>query len=189
MLLDTKAMFHFLIFIIMLQSTLIGYLGADAVVKNINGKEFTTMRIANTTKWTDDAGNVHEETIWIDCNLNGTPAVNEYLKKGQLVMVQGTTSLRVYSSAKDRCMKAGMTIHVRNIELLGSRTDDVPSVLYKEEGGEEVKLRKFYHCAQVVREANEPESVYLVSRNGTRYRADRSGWVYSEEVDPINQPK
>lgn len=173
----------------MLKSILIGYLGADAEVKNVNGKEFTTMRIANTSRWTDDAGNVHEETIWVDCSINGTSKVNDFLKKGQLVYVEGTTSLRVFSSAKDRCMKAGLTIHVKSIELLGSKTDDVPSVLYKEEGGEEVKLRKFYHCAQVVREETDPEDLFLVSRNGTRYRADRKGWVYSQENDPKNIEK
>lgn len=170
----------------MLQSTLIGYLGADAVVKNINGKEFTAMRIANSTKWTDDAGNVHEETIWIDCNMNGTSAVNEYLKKGQLVMVQGSTSLRVYSSAKDRCMKAGMTIHVRSIELLGSKTDEVPSVLYKEQGGEEVKVRKFYHSSACVGDTDDAPVTPLVDSRGRKYKADPQGWIYVVKDNPSN---
>lgn len=182
-------MFHFYKFTTMLKTTLIGYLGADAEVKNQNGKEFTTMRIAHTSKWTDQSGTVHEETIWVDCIMNGSSAVNEYLKKGQLVFVEGSTSLRVYSSAKDRCMKAGLTINVKSIELLGSKTDDVPSVLYKEEGGEEVQLRKFYHCAQVVREETDPEDMFLVSRAGKRFRADRKGWVYSQENDPKNIEK
>lgn len=168
----------------MLQTTIIGYLGADAEIKSLNGKEFTTMRIAHTNKWTDDAGTTHEETTWVDCTINGTPSVNQYLKKGQLVMCAGNTSLRVYSSAKDRCMKAGLKINVKTIELLGSKTDDVPSVLYKEDGGEQVELRKFYHCAQVVREDKDPESIYLVSKGGQRFRADRKGWVYAEQNDP-----
>ncbi len=161
----------------MLQTTLIGYLGADAVVKNINGKEFTTMRIANTSKWTDDAGNVHEETIWIDCNLNGNPAVNEYLKKGQLVMVQGNTSLRVYSSAKDRCMKAGMTIHVKSIELLGSKSDDVPSVLYNEETGEKVDVKKFYHSTGCVQQSDDAPDVRLTDNRGHSFTATAKGWI------------
>lgn len=181
-------MFHFFNITIMLQTTVIGYLGADAEVKNQNGKEFTTMRIAHTSKWTDSNGTVHEETIWVDCIMNGSSAVNEYLKKGQLVYVVGNTSLRVYSSAKDRCMKAGLTINVKNIELLGSKTDDVPSVLYKEDGGEQVELRKFYHCAKCARETTDPENVYLVDKKGKRYRADRAGWVYTAENDPNNVP-
>lgn len=172
----------------MLQSTLIGYLGADAVVKNINGKEFTTMRIANSSRWTDDAGNVHEETIWIDCNLNGTPAVNEYLKKGQLVMVQGNTSLRVYSSAKDRCMKAGMTIHVKAIELLGSKTDEVPSVLYKGETGEKVDVQKFYHCKDCVSMQDDAPDTQLLDSRGRIYKATAKGWVTPAMPTTDNNP-
>ena len=57
----------------MLQSTLIGHLGADAECKNANGKEFVTFRVANTDRWTDDAGQVHESTTWVDCIINGKP--------------------------------------------------------------------------------------------------------------------
>ena len=170
----------------MLQTTVIGYLGADAEVKNQNGKEFTTMRVAHTSKWTDGNGTVHEETIWVDCIMNGSSAVNEYLKKGQLVYIVGNTSLRVYSSAKDRCMKAGLTVNVKTIELLGAKGDEVPSLLYKEETGEEVQLHKFYHCGALAREESDPESVYLVSKQGKRFRVDRKGWVYSENSDPAN---
>ena len=170
----------------MLKTTAIGYLGADAEVKNENGKEFTTMRLAHTNKWTDANGVAHEETIWVDCIMNGSGKVNEFLKKGQLVYVTGSTKLRIYSSQKDRCMKAGLTINVSSIELLGSKTDDVPSVLYKEEDGEQVELRKFYHCAKLVREETAPESIYLVSKGGQRFRTDRNGWVYAEQNDPQN---
>ena len=170
----------------MLKTTAIGYLGADAEVKNENGKEFTTMRLAHTNKCTDANGVTHEETIWVDCIMNGSGKVNEFLKKGQLVYVTGSTKLRIYSSQKDRCMKEGLTINVSSIELLGSKTDDVPSVLYKEDDGEQVELRKFYHCSKLVREETAPESIYLVSKGGQRFRTDRKGWVYAEQNDPQN---
>lgn len=161
----------------MLKTTVIGYLGADAEVKNQNGKEFTTLRVAHTSKWTDGNNTTHEETTWVDCIMNGSGKVNEFLKKGQMVFVTGSTSLRVYSSAKDRCMKAGLTINVQSIELLGSKTDDIPSVLYRKETGEEVKVKKFYHSAECVAPTDNAPDVVLVSRNGTEYKASAKGWI------------
>lgn len=107
----------------MLQMTIVGYLGADAEVKESNGKPFTTCRVAHTDKWKDDAEQVHESTTWVDVVISGRPKVVDYLKKGQLVFVQGSITLRVYSSEKDRCMKAGLTLNVNRIELLGGKSE------------------------------------------------------------------
>lgn len=161
----------------MLQVTAIGHIGGDAEFKSSNGREFTTFRIAHTDRWTDEAGNSHESTTWVDCIMNGKPAVMEWLKKGQMVFVTGSCSLRVYSSAKDRCMKPGMTINVRNIELLGGKSDEVPSVLYDATTGAQVDVKKWYQAATLVRDASQPEWLPLVSRNQARFVADRNGWV------------
>lgn len=164
----------------MLQSILIGHLGADAVAKNDNGKEFIAFRVANTDKWTNASGQVNEKTTWVDCVMNGRPKVFDFLKKGQMVYVAGSVSLRVYSSAKDRCMKAGLTINVKQIELLGGRTDDVPSKLFTEDGKTEINVGKFFYAPQVQRSPAEPETMVLVSRSGERFLADRDGWVKRE---------
>lgn len=161
----------------MLQTTCIGHIGGDAEVKNSNGKEFTTFRIAHTDKWTDEAGQVHENTTWVDVIMNGRPGVLEWLKRGQMVFVSGSSTLRVYSSAKDRCMKAGLTINARQVELLGGRGDDVPSVLFDANTGAQVDVKKWFQAAQLVRDESQPEWVPLVSRNQSRFVADRNGWV------------
>lgn len=161
----------------MLQTTCIGHIGGDAEVKISNGKEFTTFRLAHTDKWTDEAGQVHENTTWVDVIMNGRPGVLEWLKRGQMVFVSGSSTLRVYSSAKDRCMKAGLTINARQVELLGGRGDDIPSVLYDANTGAQVDIKKWFQAAQLVRDQNQPEWVPLVSRNQSRYVADRNGWV------------
>lgn len=171
----------------MLKTTVIGYLGADAQVQVSNGKEFTTLRVAHTSKWTDNSGTVHEETTWVDCIMNGAGKVNEFLKKGQLVFVSGSTSLRVYSSAKDRCMKAGLTINVQSIELLGAKSDDMPNVLFNKETGEEVKIKKFYHAEQCVKDDNSDPGTVLVSKNGTEYLAQASGWISAIHSAPKNE--
>lgn len=161
----------------MLQVQSIGHIGGDAEVKTTNGKEFTTFRIAHSDRWTDESGQVHESTTWVDCIMNGKPAVLEWLKRGQLVFVTGSCSLRVYPSAKDRCMKPGLTINVRSIELLGGKGDDVPSVLYDATTGAQVDIVKYFQAASLVRADDQPEWVPLISRNQSRFVADRNGWV------------
>lgn len=153
----------------MLQTILIGNLGADAKVQSKDGREFTTFRVAHNDKWTDAAGTVHNNSIWVDCIINGKPEVVNYLKGGTQVCVIGTTSLRVYSSAKDRCMKAGMTINVRNIELLGGKTDVVPSKLY-DSNGREHDVNKHYHCPTAA-------NTFLMSMRGSQFAVDANGWV------------
>lgn len=165
----------------MLQSTLIGHLGADAECKNANGKEFVTFRVANTDRWTDDAGQVHESTTWVDCIINGKPKVFDYLKKGQMIYATGSVSLRVYSSAVEKCMKAGLTINVQRIELLGGKSDDVPAKLYTESEGKEVMIMKYFFAPTLQREVTDPETVVLVSKRGEKYKVDRQGWVSREK--------
>lgn len=166
----------------MLQTSCIGHLGADAECKNANGKDFVSFRIANTDKWTDDAGQVHENTTWIDVIIPGRPKVFEYLKKGQLVYVTGSISLRVYSSPKDKCMKAGLTINAVRIELLGGRSDDVPSILYTEDGAKEIHVGKFFYAPESRSMDGAPTSKILVSKSGERFIADPEGWVKKEQV-------
>lgn len=161
----------------MLQSILIGYLGADAESKNANGKDFITFRVANTDKWTDGAGQVHENTTWVDCVINGRNALLPYLKKGQQVYVVGAVSLRVYSSAKDKCMKAGLTINVRQVELLGGKSDDFPSVLYSEDKTTQVAVSKYFFAPQMASQGPDAKEQVFFSGNGQRYIIDKQGWV------------
>lgn len=165
----------------MLQATIIGHLGGDAEAKNVNGKEFVTFRVANTDRWTDEAGQSHENTTWVDCIINGKPKVFDYLKKGQQVYAAGSVSMRVYSSAKDKCMKAGLTINVRNIELLGGKTDEVPKVLYSEDGKNQHPVGKYFYAPSAARKDGNPNPTLLVSISGERYLADPEGWVTKEQ--------
>lgn len=152
----------------MLQATLIGNLGADCEFKEKDGSKFVTFRVAHNESWTDEAGNKHESSQWIDCVLNDHPRVAEYLKAGTLVFVSGTLKTRVYSSAKDRCMKAGVTIKVRNIELLGGKSDVVPTQLV-DDSGLIHQVNKYYQT--------DAASCILHAVRGGDYQVDAYGWV------------
>lgn len=157
----------------MLQTIAIGNVGAEPKFNNKDGKEFITFRVAHNDSWTDQAGNQHTSTIWVDCIMAGKPKVAEYLKPGTMVFVMGNVSLRVYSSEKERCMKAGMTINVSRIELLGGSSDDVPTRLYDKDGVQH-NVSKYY--------LTDVKSTTLMNQRGRRYVVNEGGWVAPEDI-------
>lgn len=156
----------------MLQANLIGNVGADAQLQEKDGRKFTTFRVAHNDRWTDRQGQVHDSTQWIDCILNDHPKVVGYIKQGQMVYVSGSIKTRVYSSEKDRCMKAGITINVARIELLGGNTDPVPSRLYDKDGVMH-NVHKYYQT--------DVKSMTLVSARGQQFMSNDDGWILSPQ--------
>lgn len=98
----------------------IGHIDADAIMQVADGREFITFSIAHTQRFKADDGQVTEHTQWIDCVMNGRPAVAPYLVKGRQVYVSGAASLRVYDSAKEHCKKVGLRVRCVAVELIGS---------------------------------------------------------------------
>lgn len=152
----------------MLQVIVAGNLGADAEVRGEQGREFTTFRVAHTDRWTGQDGVSHETTTWVDCTLNGRPNVVPFLRKGTQVVVIGTASLRVYSSPRDRCMKAGVQVSVRSVELMGGIRDAVPSRLFDTDGVQHDVHKRYFVDVQ---------STTLMSQRGERYAVDDKGVV------------
>lgn len=152
----------------MLQTTVIGNVGADAQVNNKDGQEFVTFRVAHNDSWTDQAGQQHSNTIWVDCIMNGHPKVADFIKAGTQVVCIGRTSLRVYSSEKDRCMKAGIQIKVDSVQLLGGASDDVPRKLY-DANGVQHDVKKWY--------LTDVKDTELLNVRGDHFKVDANGWV------------
>lgn len=165
----------------MLQATIIGHLGADASVKVSNGKEFTSFRVAHSDRWTSQDGSVHEQTIWVDCILQGAPAVVQFLKKGQCVYISGNVSLRVYSSAKDRCMKAGLTINARFVELVSKPATNYPAVMFSTETGQQHQITYLGYCEDL-KSANG-KSLFLVDDKGNHFVANADGFISPASSD------
>lgn len=169
----------------MLKVELIGNLGADAQVKEANGAKFVTMRIAHTDRWTDDRGNTKESTIWVDVTFNNAESkVLPFLKAGVKIFVRGNASLRVYSSAKDRCMKAGLTVAAHEIELCGGSTDEVPRELADPNDGHLYKVAKYYQTDVDTSKWKKDDQGLLVDRQARRYIVVKGGWVAPEVVQP-----
>ena len=161
----------------MLHAIVIGNIGADAEIKVADGHKFLTFRVAHNDSYTDAQGNKVERTMWIDCTMNcdtGEPAVMPYLKGGTLVMVQGSFTTRVYSSAADRCMKAGVTIRVQRVELLGGSPDPVPRKIYDPDG-EEHPVVKMY--------LTDIKGGMAYDTRGRAFDVDKKGWVTPHKDD------
>lgn len=161
----------------MLQVLLIGHIGAQAEIQNYDGGKFVKFRVAHTESWKDEHGEKQSRTTWVDCTMNcpngEVPAVFPYLTAGAQVFVKGDVRLRVYSSQVDRCMKAGMTIVVREIELLGGKADPIPRRLFSQDGQTMYDIVKYYNVNTQV----PKEGMQLVDKNGQLFNVDKNGWV------------
>lgn len=72
---------------------LVGNLGRDPEMRYTpNGTPITNFPMATSRKWTDAQGQLKEETAWFRISVYGKQAenCNQYLSKGQKVLVEGT---------------------------------------------------------------------------------------------------
>lgn len=161
----------------MLKANLIGNLGADAQVKTANGREFVTFRVAHSWNFTAQDGTVNSGTIWVDCIGNNLKGVVEYLKKGTQVYVEGEVSLRVYSSKQDRCMKAGLTIHVQSVQLIGGKTDDVPREVINPDTGDVFGVEKLYMVVDGNTIQMDGVTKKMVDERGREYVMDKMAFI------------
>lgn len=162
----------------MLKVELIGNLGADVEIKESNGSKFATFRVANTEKFKAQNGEERSVTNWVDCTYNNLESkVLEYLKAGVKVFVRGSASLRVYSSKKDRCMKAGLQIAVSEIELCGGNNDTVPRQLVDPDTGALYDTQKFYWCNAATKGMKKEDTKPLTDVRGGQYMMDYRGFV------------
>ena len=155
----------------MLIATLIGNLGANAEIKSADGREFVSFRVAHNDSYKGADGTRVESSMWVDCTMscsNGRPAVLPYLTKGTAVCVVGQVSTRVYSSEKDRCMKAGLKIHVQRVELIGAAGDNCPRRLFTKDGVM-VDISKYFYA--------ETTETTLYDQRGNSYPIAEGGWV------------
>ena len=171
----------------MLKVDLIGNLGADAQVKDANGAKFVTMRIAHTDKWVDANGGQRSATTWVDVTYNNPDAkVVQFLKAGVKVFVRGNASLRVYSSAKDRCMKAGLTVAAHEIELCGGSSDEVPRELTDPRDGSLYQVNKLFLVGVDTSKWKKDDQGLLVDKQARRYIVVKGGWVAPEVAQEVS---
>ena len=168
----------------MLNFACIGNLGGNARVQEKDGRKFVAFNVAVTDKWTDANGQSHETTDWVSCTINGDGGnILPYLVTGAKVYVEGRGSTRLYSSPKDKMMKAGANISVTRIELVGGTSDIIPSQLFDTATGEMHKIDKYYYDSQYQKLKFDGVFAYLADKKGRLFVVNNSGWVGEMQDD------
>ena len=116
----------------MIKMQVIGHLGKDCVVNTVNGKNVINFTVAHTEKYRDSQGNNQEKTTWVDCAYwSDKTAVAPYLQKGTQIFVEGSPEVRTFTR-NDGTTGASLSLRVREVQLLGRKTDSPGSGMSQE---------------------------------------------------------
>src|SRR5207344_1722553 len=107
----------------MIKLQIVGNLGKDCIVKEVNGKNVINFSVAHTERYKDSQGNQKERTTWVECAYwTDKTAVAQYLTKGKTVYAEGSPEADAYMN-KDNQAAATLRMRVQNIQLLGGNGD------------------------------------------------------------------
>ena len=97
----------------MLTAEIIGNLGFDAVVKQINGKDYVSFDVAHEQRNGD-----RSETVWVSVLWYGNGGnLLQYLKKGAKVFVRGRLQTGIYTSQKTLQSRVSLSMFVTEIQM------------------------------------------------------------------------
>jgi single-strand DNA-binding protein len=112
----------------MIKLQIVGNLGRDGVVREVNGKNVINFSVAHTERYRDGIGEQKERTTWVDCSYwTDRTGIAPYLKKRTLVYTEGVPTAEAFTS-KDGHSGVALRLRVINVEILGrrSKADDLP---------------------------------------------------------------
>ena len=108
----------------MIKLQIVGNLGKDCIVKEVNGKNVINFSVAHTERFKDAQGNQKERTTWVECAYwTDRTALGQYLKRGQMVYAEGSPEAEAYTN-KENQPAATLRMRVQNIQLLGGSVKD-----------------------------------------------------------------
>lgn len=103
----------------MIKLQIIGNLGKDCIVKEVNGKNVINFSVAHTERYKDAQGNQKERTTWVECAYwTDRTAVAPYLTKGKTVYAEGTPEADAYTN-KEGQAAATLRMRVQSLQLIG----------------------------------------------------------------------
>jgi single-strand DNA-binding protein len=107
----------------MIKLQIVGNLGKDCIVKEVNGKNVINFSVAHTERYKDSQGNQKERTTWVECAYwTDRTTVSQYLLKGKMVYAEGSPEADAYLN-KEGVASATLRMRVQNLQLLGGNTD------------------------------------------------------------------
>jgi single-strand DNA-binding protein len=107
----------------MIKLQIVGNLGKDCIVKEVNGKNVINFSVAHTERYKDAQGTQVEKTTWVECAYwTDRTAIAPYLLKGQMVFAEGAPEAEAYTN-REGAAAATLRMRVQSIQLLGGKTD------------------------------------------------------------------
>ena len=108
----------------MIKLQIIGNLGKDCIVKEINGKHVINFSVAHTERFKDAQGVQKERTTWVECAYwTDRTAIAPYLLKGTMVFAEGSPEADPYTN-KEGQAAATLRMRVQTVQLLGGNKDN-----------------------------------------------------------------
>ena len=104
----------------MIKLLLLGHLGNDAIVNNVNGRNVINFQCCHSEKYKDAQGTEVNKSVWVSCAYwTDKTNIAQYLKKGTRVYVEGQPDVKLYRNSNGE-NKSNITCRVISIQLLGS---------------------------------------------------------------------
>lgn len=109
---------------------IIGNVGKDAEVKEVNSRAVINVTVATTKKYLKD-GTTVEKTTWFDVaywmpKIEGATKFGSYLLKGSKIAVEGESDSRAWKDSQGE-PKSTNLITANNIEILSSTKEKASS--------------------------------------------------------------
>lgn len=115
----------------MIRLTILGNLGNDAEIKDVNGKKVITFSVCHTEKWKDQQGTQQSKSVWVNCDYwTDKTGIAQYLTKGSTVWVEGEPIAHAYLDAQGK-VHSQQKMRVHRIDLISSKQqqDTTPEFL------------------------------------------------------------
>lgn len=104
----------------MLKTQVLGHLGNDCQISNVNGVTVINFNCCHTEKYKNKEGVVVNKSVWVNCSyFTEKTAIAQYLKKGTQIYAEGTPSVDIYKN-KDNQSIPQLRLRVNMVQLLGS---------------------------------------------------------------------
>jgi single-strand DNA-binding protein len=108
------------------KAIIVGTVGKDPELKYFqSGDAYTTLSVATSEQWKDKQGEKQEKTEWHRVKFTRKLAeiVGEYVKKGQLIYVEGRLETQKYTD-KQGIERYSTDIVAHEMQMLGGKKQD-----------------------------------------------------------------
>lgn len=105
------------------KTLLVGNVGADATIGNVNSREVINFNLCTTEVWKNANGEKMKKDTWWQCSywVKNT-SIAQYIKKGCLLHVEGRVEAKLYTNRNNGEAVAQLQLNVSEIKLLSKPT-------------------------------------------------------------------